>query len=672
MRTRTKRIFLILAVFISTAAGVTAWYVGLFSGELDAPVGVYLTNGGRALFVIERDGVLGYRTIPEGFPLWSSPLDKPDYQGLTIRVDSTAGQFQVVQSEEFLFVPERERFESELHLVLERSKWVEGDWDLVEGEVIARSKVSNVRNFSSPSFGDLFERIVARVIESFQPPETYIHAQLTEAHPPVVSFLHRIDDPRLVEYFNSRTSWTVSSESLEIIRELFADLPEDPYLALHVIDGETLSGNFDQAKELMETWRPRFDESSDSLLRANVSRAMHNLWRAQGDPRGNDFHEVLSACSIETLDLERTLSVFRGMLANDFLLKSKYSTVDAPPGTTGLEPRHVDYLPVQNKARLAATQSMLFLFEGGREESLELLAGLYQFGQTMNAANAALIQKLIGLAIRLIANTGLDSQLTNACDTLSEAKELIDALERLGAIWGPQREEDWSGMEGPFPTQFFKEVVNNGFDFRQAFSRQQATDSRFNVTRTAAAAKHYLLATGAVPNTTAELASYFERGFPLDLFTGRPIRISATDEQNLVVYSYGPDKADDRGRFSYSPTNGAVSTGDILLRVPKDPEFPFPREGVRASSAEDLLAQFENGLPEGVWQANRGKYPLFGVVQSTSTTPVYIYSLGPEGKGPDRPDSGIVTYDAFREFPTYSPTNGIKSPGLMSIPIPPN
>lgn len=427
MRTRTKRIFLILAVLIFTAAGVAAWYVGLFSGDLDAPVGIYLTNGGRALFVIERDGVLGYRTIPEGFPLWGSQFQKPDYQELTIRAASSAGQIQVFQSEVFLFVPQRERFESELQLVLERSKWVEGDWDLVEGEVIARSKVSTVRNFSSPSFGDLFERVVARVIESFEPPETQFHAQLTEAHPPVVSFLHRIDDPRLVEYFNSRTSWTVSSESLELIRGLFADHPEDPYLAMHVIDAETLSGNFDQAAELMATWRPRFDESSDSLLRANVSRAMHNLLRAKGDPRGSDFHEILSACSTEQLNLDKALAIFRGMLANDFLLKSKYSTVDAPPGTTGLEPRHVDYLPVQNKARLAATQSMLFLFEGKREESLELLEGLYQFGQTMNADNAALIQKIIGMGTRLIANTGLESQLANACDTLSEAQELIDA-----------------------------------------------------------------------------------------------------------------------------------------------------------------------------------------------------------------------------------------------------
>lgn len=53
----------------------------------------------------------------------------------------------------------------------------------------------------------------------------------------------------------------------------------------------------------------------------------------------------------------------------------------------------------------------------------------------------------------------------------------------------------------------------------------------------------------------------------IDPFTHAPLKI-AEQTTTTLIYSVGPDKNDQHGALVYDPTNGRISGGDILVRVP--------------------------------------------------------------------------------------------------------
>lgn len=68
---------------------------------------------------------------------------------------------------------------------------------------------------------------------------------------------------------------------------------------------------------------------------------------------------------------------------------------------------------------------------------------------------------------------------------------------------------------------------------------------------------------GATSITSArELVPKYLSREPLDPFTSASLRMS-TGKQ---FYSVGPDKRDDGGTIQYDPTNGLVSSGDVMIR----------------------------------------------------------------------------------------------------------
>jgi hypothetical protein len=104
------------------------------------------------------------------------------------------------------------------------------------------------------------------------------------------------------------------------------------------------------------------------------------------------------------------------------------------------------------------------------------------------------------------------------------------------------------------------------------------------------------------------------------------MRLLSTSD-SLICYSIGPDKNDNNATITYDPTNGTISIGDIWTRVPRQREYPFPREGVRAANEEDFWRQFPNGLPTDPFAARKGR--------SLSTTTslrgdLCVYSFGPD------------------------------------------
>jgi len=112
-----------------------------------------------------------------------------------------------------------------------------------------------------------------------------------------------------------------------------------------------------------------------------------------------------------------------------------------------------------------------------------------------------------------------------------------------------------------------------------------------------------------------------------DPFSNKPLLYFNQDDR-FVCYSIGPDKMDDAAQVAYDPTNGTTSVGDVFVEIPRERRFPFPREGVRAADAEDLIRQFPRGLPADPFADTRGRS-----LTVSDTDPVHVFSIGPDSDG---------------------------------------
>ena len=76
------------------------------------------------------------------------------------------------------------------------------------------------------------------------------------------------------------------------------------------------------------------------------------------------------------------------------------------------------------------------------------------------------------------------------------------------------------------------------------------------------ATSRYHAAEDQFPHRLDDLVPEFFPAVPLDPFNGDPLRIKRTD-QELVLYSIGPDGADDDG----APFDAQERTGDLTFRL---------------------------------------------------------------------------------------------------------
>ena len=319
-------------------------------------------------------------------------------------------------------------------------------------------------------------------------------------------------------------------------------------------------------------------------------------------------------------------------------------------------PDFLDYIVTAKVVRIIAT---LCLFQGKTRESLELLASLYLWGESLNS-HGVLIQRMIGMAIRNIATEGLEIYVLNVCETKEEIKEVQNILQRLHNIPGKEKGAFLFEELLPFLYPFMKKVsaasvspfpVNN-----EAITRHKVADARFQLLRMALAAKYHRAQTGEFPSSHQQILPFFPAESIKDPFTvNDPILIRKESHDELIIYSVGPDKTDDKATFSYDPTNGTVTAGDILITIPKERKFPFPRERVRAANAFELLEQFPNGLPLDLYSNKKGR-PL-SIIESTKTDPLVIFSFGPDSDEKDF-------------YPYKKSVDGKDKPSFIPVPTP--
>jgi hypothetical protein len=202
---------------------------------------------------------------------------------------------------------------------------------------------------------------------------------------------------------------------------------------------------------------------------------------------------------------------------------------------------------------------------------------------------------------------------------------------------------------------------------------------KFQLVRAATAALYRYITTGTFPSSNDEFSPLLPEGPPKDYFNkNNSLSFAVNPWNEYIVYSFGPDQGDNKGMLIYDITNGTVSDGDLIITIPRHREYPFPRDGVKAANADELLAQFPNGLPEDpcAWGGR-----AFNILESIYDEPVVIFSFGfyrdlqklaneKWMKGRSQKQQKYIPAGTWKLKPMYDSTNGVFSDGDLYFKVP--
>ncbi|MBN1866311.1 hypothetical protein JW916_03365 [Candidatus Sumerlaeota bacterium] len=630
----------------------------------EVAVGTYMMEGGQSYIVIDpgRYGTLAVREAG-GLQVVCFALPAPPTRVFSAQFRN--GHLIVGQA---LLIPTKAPAiyggEILLRMALDPSKSIPGDWDLVEARASTKhpgifSRVFWVEVVGAGSLKDSLALMGMRIAGKMPKP---VDARFDPSKPPLRSFLHRVDDPRALVYFHDRYSQDPTTQTLTTIRALAAGDPDDPYLELNRIDVEAAAGDSREAMRAMAAWAAKNPSPADPLLAESARQVRLAVYMTENRRLAPELHTLRemfpstyygpSPLPLSERDGEAKMEWIRRVGALPYLWIDTCDMGLIPPrlryAVATLGQPVPNYLDMQVQVKACRVVAMQRLLEGRRDEALGLLVGSYRLGQSMNA-EGFLITRLIGIAFRAIAIDGLEIYVLNACETLDEVEAFWAALERLDKTPGPEDGSHLLAGERPPLMSRMEDRSRYAGNFLECEIRHNVSDAKIQVLRMATAAWHRFLETGESPRSDAEFDLFGAEGLPADDFAPtQTLKFIQLEGGEFAVYSVGPDGDDDRAATAYDSTNGTTSDGDIFVVVPREREFPFPKEGVRAADAADLLRQFPNGLPTDPFASTKGR-PL-SILDSTTTQPVVVFSFAPNA-------------DESR-----SRAYGVPGPGVESLP----
>jgi len=705
--TKIRKIWRLGFVFLLLCVIFPLWWRLRSTRGYKSAAGTYITTGGQSFLKIEP-GSWGSLKVQEGFfILWkndSTPPDlKPGYKDGRLILEQTENFAPPRIVDVFIGI-----FSS--LMILEPSSSIPGDWDLIEAKItITENGPSLFRNkefweyITHVKSYDEFRRVLSKALHAVED-TSY---DLDPAKIPLRSFLHRMNDPLVAPYFYTRMQNDSSSESLNMIRELSSRHPLDPYITLQRVEQEAIAGNCDAAFQLWKDWEAKNKASSNALLLKNaqkVERLISMIRMEKDHPDVVPYPEIFAPGKLRLEEIRRWLLAY---LETDQIQFRKDSLVLVPPCLKpGYSP--VPYFwEVQVHTKVLSTLALFDLFQGKREESLHVLTSLYRLGQTLDYGGY-FIEKLVGIALRSIVSARLGIFVLNACENEKDFISCRDMLDRLQKTQSQYESISWYENSPQILLCFMTGSGHYWGHNVETIMRSRISDMKFELVRMALAAKYCLLKTGEFPGGDMDFRAFLPEGLPMDAFAkGTPLSFVRTSQDEIRVYSIGPDKNDDKASFEYDPTNGTVSSGDVSITIPREREFPFPREPVHAANAYELLAQFPNGLPGDTFGDERNR--PFGILESMKDHPVTIFSFGPDtdeaeftpyaGGTPGSLGEGFVpvptpepppgaSYGRSLQWvmrrsdknppppgywtpdPPYDPTNGTVSPGDLFLEIP--
>lgn len=686
------RAFIRLAlVALITAIAFVGWSLWVNRGSR-AAVGVYITGDGQSCIEIRRTP-LGLLRV-NGGSLCLGVMLPPDATNSVFSVKYRGGQLLVQQHQSGVYGSGESKWEVLLDLTLEPSESVDGDWDIVD----ASSLCDSHRTFgnqtrrawdavvSSGDWGKARSLMSSALTAFSDPPWT-----LPAASRPIPSFLCRVDDERLPAYVDLRQASGDSARTLALAQSLSDDHPNNLLLALHAVEQEARAGLAGESAKRWESLSLAVRDSPSSLTPQVAWLAYSNMKMAvfrrdyPGLKHYYEFHEnARPPFNQDEYDqwLLRGLKADTPMLYDRPLILEREASPDSPIKFDGMA--------LNSGRNVAGAESMFDLMRGRRSEALSRLAGLYRLGQSLCLADRNV--SISGQYFRLSTTRELAIVALNACETRDEIEMCWAALERLRAssTYADKR----PSCRGPHGVWSLLVDPRMGTRADPWKAQRLHADAAFENLRVAMAVREFQIETGALPTAESQMFKRFPHGLPDDPFTTGTRRLQlATSGTECVVWSVGLDGADDGGLVEYTGKYGSSSDGDVLLRIPLQREFPFPRGPALADCAAELLAQFPNGLPRDPF-THTGR--PFGVIEAKAGEPVVVFATGPHRETSDTlgvpwpnppPDAStsrrlqpIYTRPGYPSVPDgqwtlaapYDPTNGTISAGDFFLEIPPS
>jgi hypothetical protein len=460
-----------------------------------------------------------------------------------------------------------------------------------------------------------------------------------------VPFLHRLDDPGVVEYFDLQYEKQNPKAAFEKAKLLLGHYREEAYVHTLYLNAAARNNDTTEVARRWEEWKPQVENPDDPCL-AYANRQTQRWLRSRR----------LTAASRNAYDL------LKGILGSETELPPWPRLLSMALECEGYVPDSLPGFDAMSRLRLTAATDMARVFrimallrmvEGKRQESLAFLAAIYHLGQ-LSSETDNLVEMMVGIICRTIALNGLEVYALNCCDSESDLKELWEVLERF-----EKRERSVATRDIRLTELSFNDYLPPVPALTEPrMQDKQSAEAEFEILRMATAARYRLLTRGDFPTSNEEFAPLLPQGPPKDPFGDGPLRFRLTTD-SLICYSVGPEETAYLGRFKSRRSSGPTARREISIRVPRERQYPFPREGVRATSVSDVVRQFPKGLPIDPWGNRMG-------TTITATGDVLIYSRGFNQTG----FRGPITSTSHALTLQYDPTNGLFGQGVMFIQIP--
>lgn len=648
---KPRRLYLIGLIALVFVAWIYLWF---FRGNRKVQ-GVYITCGGQSYLKI-KSGFFGSPRIEEGLLFHTDP--KYPLKQRTIKSHFRAGRLILEQEDIYSLrsVRDHDEYQISFRFECQPSKTVSGDWDLVRGEIETILKTTKKPFSQKLWLSESAKEFWSNLTRSFKN-MNYFHFVYEAKDAPLSSFLHRVDDPQLAEYYRLRINGDRSGKALQPARKLAANHPDDPFLSLHLVEMEALGGDAGKAFGLWEKWQNSHGKSSPPLLLHMAKRVSQTIDMARWKSDHPEEVSPLQVGDSSNMNLRELFDCYKNALSSEQLFTSD-TTIVSPTRIIFCDIHSPDDLSF-NLYPITRTMARLYYFQGRQGESLELFASFYRLAQSLSAFGGILQRRYGFMWLNFTPSKDLLFHVLNACSTKEDFIFCRDVLNRLHRF---NMDEDVKSIfddELSPLVSFMKPGIRMNPLIYAQFSepRQKLTRMNLQLVRAACAARYYFTTTGNFPNSPKDFAPFLEEGIPRDLFTEKdPIRFFAAPDGDFVLYSLGPDGNDDKASVIYDKFNMESDNGDIVLKIPLKREFPFPGDKVRAANAYELLEQFPNGLPLDGF-SNKRESPL-SILESTDKHPLVIFSFGPDWDEADYKPLGRSDLEKIEPVPTPEPEPG--------------
>ncbi|MBX7247230.1 MAG: hypothetical protein K1X53_17160 [Candidatus Sumerlaeaceae bacterium] len=603
----------------------------------DSGRSVYMVRGGQDYIVTSGSRTSSLEVVESSFStpgglVWKvTPGKNGDLEVLsTFSMEMPAGLPSFGFSHQWVLVP---------------SKDIPGDYDL---SLVVRCATSTVRSGILPGSED----------------DEYSTSTVL-----IGSYWHLCKDPGVLEYYHrvsrfdgveERYDLAVESSPgnkyptekdettfiLNLARDIVARNPGDLLVRALYLDALIRARDWETLKGKLKEWEDGFEKSSIPLIRELAFIARDNLKTAQLDAAGQNGYVFIRDLMGRSYDLSSKIRRIPEALS--------YRQFHVPRGITRGSVANENFLRYQVGVKVLGNVAILDLFQGKRNESLRILCGCYQMGTLMENSGWPMTE-LIGTAVRDIAVSGLRIHVLNGCEASDEIAGVFRALLELAEKYRQAQEARSDPYESnEIDRNLGLKVMESAADATEKRVRRGVADARFNGLLGAAAARYSVVTRGRFPENLQEWGPLLRDGLPNDPFTSAPLAWISQGKDQMIVYSFGPDSADNKAAIIYDPTNGTVSAGDVVTTIPRVREFPFPRQAARAATFGELLMQFPNGLPSDNFADRKAEG-----LKATQSVPIRVFSVGPDT------DSSSEEKQNPDFVPTtqYDPTNGVISIG---------